>query len=138
MKVQERETQKVPEVNLPEPKATYTNGYVEEKLPNGEAVAAFIASGIGVTALGFFTTLADISTGVADWLKFGNNAVGPLFGKTLMTVLVWLVAWAGLLFTMRGKQYNFGTAFTITLALIALGFLGTFPTVFGWIADLFK
>jgi hypothetical protein len=60
--------------------------------PEGPIAAAIIAGGIGATALGFFTTLAEASEGVKDWLQW-SDAVGPLSGKVLMAVLVWLVAW---------------------------------------------
>ena len=104
-------------------------------IPNGEAVAAMLAAGIGALALGFFTTLAEIlatstfRTGGFPGLTW-DKGVGPLSGKTGYAVIIWLIAWGVLHFTMRGKEYNFGRMFWITLGLIGLGVLGTFPIFF--------
>lgn len=51
-------------------------------------------------------------------------------GKTILATAVWLVAWAILHFIWRSEQVEFGKIFAVTLALIALGFLGTFPLFF--------
>jgi hypothetical protein len=102
---------------------------VETDRPEGPISAAIIASGIGATALGLFTTLAEASTTLKDWLQFSDE-VGPLSGKTIMTVVVWLISWAILHAVLRGKQYETGRAFIIAMVLIGLGVLGTFPTFF--------
>lgn len=97
--------------------------------PEGPISAAILAAGVGALALGAFTTAAEASTGVADFLRW-SDAVGPLSGKTLMTVIVWLAAWAGLHLWLRRRTYETGRALTIAVVLIALGVLGTFPTFF--------
>ena len=97
--------------------------------PEGPIAAAIIAGGIGAAALGLFTTLAEASTDVKDWLDW-NSDVGPLSGKTIMAVIVWLVAWAVLHVVYRGKPYETRRAFTIAVVLVGLGVLGTFPTFF--------
>jgi len=97
--------------------------------PEGPIAAAIIAGGIGAAALGLFTTLAEASTDLKDWLDFKSD-VGPLSGKTIMAVVVWLVAWAVLHVMYRGKPYETRRAFTIAVVLVALGVLGTFPTFF--------
>lgn len=97
--------------------------------PEGPIAAAIIAGGIGVAALGLFTTLAEASTGFSDWLNW-NDDVGPLSGKTIMAVAVWLVAWAILHVVYRNRPYETRRAFIIAMVLIALGVLGTFPTFF--------
>ena len=61
--------------------------------PEGPISAAIIAAGIGAFALGLFTTLAEASATLKDWLQW-NDRVGPLSGKTLLAVAVWLAAWA--------------------------------------------
>jgi hypothetical protein len=97
--------------------------------PEGPIAAAVIAGGIGAAALGLFTTLAEASEGVKDWLQW-SDAVGPLSGKVLMGVLVWLVAWAILHAVLRNKPYETRRALVISLVLIGLGVLGTFPLFF--------
>jgi hypothetical protein len=97
--------------------------------PEGPVSAAIIATGVGATALGVLTTLAEASTSIKDWLNW-NSGVGPLSGKTILAVAVWIVAWAVLHLTMRGKRYETRPALIIALVLIGIGVLGTFPTFF--------
>jgi hypothetical protein len=106
-----------------------TSSIVYEDKPEGPIAAAIIAGGIGATALGFFTTLAEASTGAKDWLQWSDR-VGPLSGKTIMAVIVWLVSWAVLHVVYRKSAYETRRAFAIALVLIGLGVLGTFPTFF--------
>src|SRR6266540_627034 len=84
---------------------------------------------IAAAALGVVTTLAEASTRVSDWLAWSDR-VGPLSGKTIMAVVVWLVAWAVLHAALRGRPYETRRALVVSLVLIALGVLGTFPTFF--------
>jgi hypothetical protein len=97
--------------------------------PEGPIAAAILAAGIGCLALGVLTTLAAASESIADWLNW-NDDVGPLSGKTLMAVIVWVVAWAILHAVYRTKPFETRRALTIALVLIALGAVGTFPTFF--------
>jgi hypothetical protein len=95
----------------------------------GPISAAIIATGVGATALGLFTSLAEANTSVKDWLQFSDD-VGPLSGKTIVAVSAWIASWAILHVMLRGKQYETGRAFIIALVLIGFGVLGTFPTFF--------
>lgn len=97
--------------------------------PEGPIAAAILAGGIGCFALGAFTTLAEASTTVKDWLDV-RSEVGPLSGKTVGAVVVWLVAWAVLHVVYREKPFETRRALTIALVLVALGVVGTFPTFF--------
>jgi hypothetical protein len=97
--------------------------------PEGPIAAAILAAGVGGLALGVVTTLAEASTTVKDALNW-SNPVGPLSGKTIVTVLAWLAAWAVLHVVYRRKQYETRRALTIALILIGLGVIGTFPTFF--------
>jgi hypothetical protein len=101
----------------------------EAEKPEGPISAAILAAGVGSLALGLFTTLAEASTAVKDWLQW-SDPVGPLSGKTGMAVLVWLVSWVVLHLWLRGKAYETRKALTVALILIAFGVLGTFPTFF--------
>jgi hypothetical protein len=102
--------------------------------PEGPIAAAIIAGGVGAAALGLVTTLAEASEGIADWLRW-SEAVGPLSGKVIVAVLVWLVAWAILHVVLRGRPYETRRALVVSLVLIALGVLGTFPTFFQLFGD---
>ena len=97
--------------------------------PEGPIAAAIIAGGIGAAALGVVTTLAEASEGIREWLQW-SDAVGPLSGKVLMAVLVWLVAWAVLHAALRRRPYETRRALVVSLVLIAVGVVGTFPTFF--------
>lgn len=97
--------------------------------PEGPIAAAILAGGVGCLALGVFTTLAEASTDIKDWLQW-NDRVGPLSGKTGMAVIVWLVAWAALHVLYQDKPFETRRAMLISLALVALGAIGTFPTFF--------
>jgi hypothetical protein len=100
-----------------------------EDKPEGPIAAAMIAGGIGAAAPGLFTTLAEASTRVKDWLAWSDR-VGPLSGKTSLAVAVWLVAWAILHVALRRRRYETRRALVVALVLIAVGVLGTFPTFF--------
>lgn len=97
--------------------------------PEGPISAAIIAGGVGCLALGVLTTAAEASSSLKDNLALTDD-VGPLSGKTVYAVVIWLVAWAVLHLTMRRRSTESRTALVIALVLIALGVLGTFPTFF--------
>jgi hypothetical protein len=97
--------------------------------PEGPISAAIIAGGVGALALGVLTTLAEASTRVSDGLEWSTR-VGPLSGKTIVAVIVWLVAWGVLHLIYRKRPFETRRALIIALVLIALGVLGTFPEFF--------
>jgi hypothetical protein len=97
--------------------------------PEGPIAAAVLAGGIGAAALGVVTTLAEVSEGLRSWLQW-SDAVGPLSGKVLVAVGVWLVAWAILHVALRRRPYETRRALVVSLVLIAVGVVGTFPTFF--------
>lgn len=114
--------------------ATPSGGGPEEDFPLSEKVegpisAAIIAAGVGATALGVLTTLTEASTSVQDGLEW-SDSVGPLSGKTTLAVVVWLLAWGVLYALLRNKPFETVRALVISLGLIALGVLGTFPSFF--------
>jgi hypothetical protein len=106
-----------------------TTGITYPEKPEGPIAAAILAGGVGALALGVVTTLVEASAGIKKALTF-DTSVGPLSGKTIITVAVWLAAWAVLHLVYRRKPYETRRALTISLVLIALGIIGTFPTVF--------
>lgn len=102
-------------------------GHVDK--PEGPVSAAILAGGVGALTLGILTTLAEASTGIKDFLNF-YNPVGPLSGKTIGAVVVWIVAWVVLHLLYRDKPFESRKALMVALVLIALGVLGTFPIFF--------
>lgn len=97
--------------------------------PEGPVAAAIIAGGVGALAVGLLTTLAEASTSIKDALNV-YDPVGPLSGKTIGGVLIWLVSWVVLHVVYRDKPFETRRALTVALVLIGLGILGTFPIFF--------
>jgi hypothetical protein len=95
----------------------------------GPAAAAILATGIGAVTLGLATTVAEMSTTVSGWLDLYSR-VGPLSGKTIAAVVVWLLSWAALHVMLRDRPVLTRTVLLTTVVLIGLGLLGTFPTFF--------
>ncbi len=98
--------------------------------PDGPLAAMLLASGIGTFFLGLFTTWAEASESFAqDTLKIDND-VGPLSGKTTFAVIAYLVAWAILSPVLWKRSLPWPTVLAISGALIAAGYIGTFPKFF--------
>lgn len=106
----------------------------ESNLSNGPAAAATLAAGIGCVALGLLSTLSEVSHGIGSILNF-YNPTGPLSGKTLVAVVIWLVSWGLLKRRFADHEVNFTGIFILSLVLVGLGFLGTFPPFFDLLAD---
>jgi len=97
--------------------------------PEGPIAAAILAAGTGALTLGIITTLVEASAPIKKALTL-STTVGPLSGKVAITIGVWLVVWLVLHLALRRKPYETRRALTISLILIGLGVLGTFPTFF--------
>jgi hypothetical protein len=102
---------------------------VEPERPSGPAAAVILATGIGSLVLGVLTTLNEASTDVHDWLEW-NDRVGPLSGKSTLGAAGFLVSWAVLTALWRRSNPPLRTVALVTILLVALGFVGTFPTFF--------
>ncbi len=102
---------------------------VNAKKSNGVAAAAMIAGGIGSLTIGLLTTASVISSGLKGLMNFWSPA-GSLTGKTSVGVLVWLISWVILNSLWKDRDYDIGKALTITLILVGIGLLLTFPPVF--------
>ncbi len=98
-------------------------------LPNGSAAAALLAGGIGVFVFGLAVVVAEASSGVARALSLVAG-VGPLSGKALVGVVIWLVGWIILAKMWSHKEVDFRRVSTVSIILVLLGFLLTFPPVF--------
>ena len=104
----------------------------QSEVNNGLVVAAMLAAGIGCFFLGLTTSLAQGSKAIGGMLNF-YNPVGPLSGKTIVAVAIWLVAWGVLASKWKDQSADFGKVYKVTLILVGLGLLGSFPLFF----DLF-
>ena len=100
-----------------------------QEMSTAPAAAALLAGGIGATALGLVTVLAEASVPIKDALRF-VGPVGPLSGKTTVAVVVWLASWAILRTIWNKKEVAFGRVASVAFVLLALGLIGTFPPFF--------
>jgi hypothetical protein len=103
----------------------------EVSVAEREVGAAFIASGIGSFALGLAIILTEIPAGAG--LKTAltlNTGVGPLSGKTTVSVVAFIVSWVLLHYVFKNKAISLTTSFIITVVLLVLGFIMSYPPVF--------
>lgn len=103
--------------------------------PNGPVAASFIAAGVGSLVLGIFVVLNEVSPDINNFLKFDANfglgkGVGPLSGKVILAIIAFVVSWGILHLRLRGEEVDFKKALTVSMILVGLGFLLTFPPVF--------
>jgi hypothetical protein len=96
---------------------------------DGLPAASLIAAGVGAFTLGLFVTLAEASTGVADWLQW-NDRVGPLSGKTILAVIAYFASFLLLGVLWRRKTFPLRLILIVSAGLALLGLLFTFPPIF--------
>jgi hypothetical protein len=101
----------------------------EELEPNGGIVAAVLAAGFGCAALGVVTVAAAAFSSFSDFLTLYDPA-GPLTGKATLAVLVYLIAWVNLHARLRDRELHLFRAFLLTMALLLIGLLATFPPIY--------
>jgi hypothetical protein len=116
-------------ISLKERNMPLTKEVAGEVVTTGRAAAALIASGIGTLFIGLMTTGAEASAGLKEFLTW-SKPVGPLSGKVGLSLIVWLISWVVIHQLFKDKESNLAKAFTITLILIALGVVFTFPPIF--------
>ena len=97
-----------------------------ETTPNGPGAAAILAAGIGSAALGILAFAGDASDAIGKWLNF-YNPTGTLSGVTDLAIAVWLVSWFVLNRLWRRQNVATITVNIAAFALLAVGFLLTFP-----------
>ena len=101
-------------------------GNTQERIANGAAVAAFLAAGIGAFAIGLVVILNEIGLFTAPSLY---GPAGGVSGRTTIATLIWLIAWGVLHRRWRHREIESSRVHMLTLVLIGLGILFTFPPV---------
>jgi hypothetical protein len=76
--------------------------------------------------MGFFVLINEAGTFVAPSLY---APAGGVSGRTTFAVATWLIAWGVLHSRWKDRQIETKGVYALTLLLIALGILGTFPPV---------
>ena len=95
-------------------------------IPNGGAMASFLAAGIGAFAMGAFVLLNEAGLFAAPSLY---APAGGVSGRTTFAVAVWLISWAVLHSRWKRREIPPQRVALLTLALTAVGILATFPPV---------
>jgi cytosine/uracil/thiamine/allantoin permease len=107
---------------------------VEVEKPSGPVAAVILAAGIASLCLGLLTTLAEANADIADTLNF-DDSVGPLSGKTLVTIITFFFFWAVLTAVLWRRKAPLKLVTLASGAMIACGFVLTFPKFFELFAD---
>ena len=97
-------------------------------VPNGAALASFVAAGIGAFSWGVVVFLNEIGVFAAPALY---APAGGVTGRTTLGAATWLIAWAILHRRWRARTMDPGGVFVWAAILVALGLLLTFPPVWG-------
>jgi hypothetical protein len=98
----------------------------DAELPNGPGGAAILAAGIGCAATGILAFAADASDSIGKALNF-YNPTGTLSGVTTLAIVIWLMSWLVLSRLWQSRTVTMVKVNTTAFALLALGFLLTFP-----------
>lgn len=94
--------------------------------PNGAALAAFLAAGIGAFALGLVVILNEAG---AITVPAVYGPAGGVSGRTSVAVAAWLLSWALLHARWRSRELEVGRIRAFTLVLTALGVVLNLPPV---------
>jgi hypothetical protein len=97
-----------------------------DTIPNGPGAAAILAAGIGCAAVGILAFAGDASDAIGKLLNF-YNPTGTLSGVTTVAVIIWLVLWFALNRLWRTQRVPMVKINVAAFALLAAGFLLTFP-----------
>lgn len=102
-----------------------------EQVTNGAALAAFMAAGVGAFAVGFFVILNEAGIFAAPALY---GPAGGVSGRTTFAVVIWLIAWGVLHSRWKSREMEPQRVQAVTLLLIGLGLLLTFPPVWRFVS----
>lgn len=97
-----------------------------ERVPNGAALAAALAAGIGALAMGVFIIAHEAGIYSAPSLY---APAGALSGRSTFAVVVWLVSWVTLHLSWKDREVAAGRVLTLALVLTGIGIIATMPPV---------
>ena len=106
-----------------------SSSHRDELEPNGGIVAAVVAAGVGCAALGACTVAAAAYPSFSEFLTLYAPS-GPLTGKAVVATIIYLIAWLNLHARLRERELSLFRAFLLTMALLGVGLVGTFPPVY--------
>lgn len=94
--------------------------------PNGAAMAAFLAAGVGSFALGVLAVLNETDTFATPTIY---QPAGGISGRTTVAVVIWLVVWALLHNRWKARQVGSRRIRNVTVGLIVVALVMMFPPV---------
>lgn len=109
------------------PQASTGTGPAPER--TGPVAAVMLAAGIGALTLAVVTIWAVASDGFRESITYSDR-VGPLSGKTIWAVALFLVSWAVLYAGLRNVDVDLKKVTIATAVLLGLGLVGTFEPFF--------
>lgn len=112
------------EIHQNDPTAPRTSDDAED----GPVMAAVLATGFGSFAMGLFVILNAAGIYSAPGLY---GPAGGVSGRTTFAVAAWVLAWAVLHWRWKDRRVERGPVLVVTLVLVGLGLLATFPPVWG-------
>ena len=95
-------------------------------VPDGGAMAAVLAGGIGAFAMGLLVIASEAGIFAAPAI-YGPS--GGLSGRSTLAVIIWLAAWLILHARWRKRNIGVGRVSRWALVLVVMGIVMTFPPV---------
>jgi hypothetical protein len=95
-------------------------------LPNGTALAAYAAAGVGAFAVGSISLLNAIGVLPVPTLY---GPAGGVTGRTTLAVLIWLIVWAVLHHRWKDRDMATSGVHAAAIVLTLLGILFALPPV---------
>jgi hypothetical protein len=95
--------------------------------PNGALMAAVLAAGIGSFAMGAVVIIGELGVIIPALYQ----PAGGVSGRTTVAALIWLAGWAVLHNRWKHRELDMRPIQTVTLVLVGMGLLLTFPPVWG-------
>jgi hypothetical protein len=99
----------------------------------GRVASTLVAAGVACAAFGLAVLLAESSETISAALTL-SSPVGPLSGKAVAAVAIYVVVWSALHLAWRRRQIGLVRVSWWTCALVLVGLLATFPPVYGVVA----
>ncbi len=103
----------------------------DENRHNGGAMASVLAAGIGALAMGLIIIANESGVFVAPSIY---PPAGGLSGRSTFAVIVWLLAWGFLHARWRDRNVGTGRVIGMTVLLVLLGLILTFPPIWAFFA----
>ena len=105
-----------------------TSNSTAPTIPNGSGAAAMLAAAISSLVLAVLALAGDKSASIKNTLNF-YKPTGPLSGVTTVAIVVWFLAWGVLEWRWGNRSVAMSRINRVSLALLILGILLTFPPV---------